>query len=279
MFEQDRPGDADIGPADDDAVDVAPDAAVGGDEPELLAVAAVGAQVDGAGRLLRVWNADDLILEASSKADGQKTMLAIGAVLGAASSLAASYSTTTGAYTSASGGGTFQSTTYDPSVALAGASAAGASALGGMGSINAARDDRIALLRRSYLQTNTIGSGQQYQGLVIANAPSGSYPQTLSLNVSWLGVPHKFSWSLSHLSGSSGNARADAPAQADAAGRVRCKGPAGEVVEVTAAMCAAGGGSVIQDRSWKCIGPIGSSAHTAITPTQCTARGGAVQYE
>ena len=126
---------------------------------------------DGAGRLLRVWNADDLILEASSKADGQKTMLAIGAVLGAASSLAASYSTTTGAYTSASGGGTFQSTTYDPSVALAGASAAGASALGGMGSINAARDDRIALLRRSYLQTNTIGSGQQYQGLVIANAP------------------------------------------------------------------------------------------------------------
>ena len=46
MFEQDRPGDADIGPADDDAVDVAPDAAVGGDEPELLAVAAVGAQVE-----------------------------------------------------------------------------------------------------------------------------------------------------------------------------------------------------------------------------------------
>ena len=49
MFEQNWPGDADIGTGDDDAVDVAPDAAVGGDEAELLAVAAMGAKVEAGG--------------------------------------------------------------------------------------------------------------------------------------------------------------------------------------------------------------------------------------
>ena len=49
MLPQNRPGDADIGTGDNDAVDVAPDAAVGGDEAELLAVIAMGAQVEARG--------------------------------------------------------------------------------------------------------------------------------------------------------------------------------------------------------------------------------------
>ena len=49
MFPQNRPGDADIGSIDDDAVDVAANAPVGGDEAELLAVAAVRAQVEARG--------------------------------------------------------------------------------------------------------------------------------------------------------------------------------------------------------------------------------------
>ena len=46
MLEQGRPGDADIGPGHDDAVDVAAHPAAGGDEAELLAVAPVGTKVE-----------------------------------------------------------------------------------------------------------------------------------------------------------------------------------------------------------------------------------------
>ena len=49
MLPQNRPGDADVGTADDHPVDMAADAPVGGDEAELLAVAAMGAQVEAGG--------------------------------------------------------------------------------------------------------------------------------------------------------------------------------------------------------------------------------------
>ena len=160
--------------------------------------------VDSSNRPLRVWNADDLVVETSSTASGQKTMLVVGAVLGAASAIASSYSATTGSYSTPYGGGTFQSTTSDPSIALAGTAAATAGAASGMSAIDRGRDDRIATIRRVYLQTNTVAPGQQYNGLVVANAPSGSYPQNLTLSVKWLGQVHKLQWTLSRIGSEGG---------------------------------------------------------------------------
>jgi hypothetical protein len=69
VLPQDRPGDADIGTADDDAVNVAPDAAVGGDKAELLAVAAMGAQVEARGAQPAYRQGLELVIESTNTID------------------------------------------------------------------------------------------------------------------------------------------------------------------------------------------------------------------
>lgn len=156
-------------------------------------------QITDAGGLPVVsYNRDALIKEARVRANTRILLAALAGAAAAYSANQAAYSHSSGYVAGPGGVATFQTTSYDPAIAVAGTAAAGAATGYAISSIKNSMDATLDHLNGSVMETSTVDTGRSYGGEVFFDLPkTKDWPRTLIVSATWGDDRYSFKFNVS----------------------------------------------------------------------------------
>jgi hypothetical protein len=148
-------------------------------------------------RQLHVFTSDELVREATSRANAATVAVAILGLAAAISAADGATTTTRGRFWTRNGPVRFVSRTHDPGAAFVGAATAAIGTGLVIGSIRNDLDRTIAGISNEILETTTIDPDRSYGGIVVGERlPQPTAPQDVLVTVNFNGEQHQFRYSI-----------------------------------------------------------------------------------
>lgn len=145
----------------------------------------------------KVMTSIELEHEAKVKAGWAEFAVALAAGMRAYAASQSAVSTTTGTAFTPVGPVSYYSQTYNPALAQANMEIASVETHNDLQSIQTSLDRSVSEIRDRTLQTTTVNPGESYGGIAVVDELSSStFPQDVTLHVSWNGEDHMFRFTI-----------------------------------------------------------------------------------